>query len=292
MHRRAALALALVPVLAPTAPAETLDWEILGRIRDEGFRRSQVMETAAQLTDVHGPRLTGSPQYRKAAEWARQQLESWGLADARLEPFPFGRGWSLERCSAHVVAPVAFPLVALPQAWTAGTEGPRRGRVLRVRAGSEADVEKLRGQVAGKVLWLGETRELKGPEEGGVFRRYTDAQLDDIERYAIPGARGRRGAMGPAEREAYLARRRVRRALEKLWAEERPIAVVEPSDRDANVLRLGGGGSRKEGEEPAVTRLVAAAAQWNRVARLLDRGTEVEFEVDVAATFHDDDTSG
>jgi carboxypeptidase Q len=293
MIRRLAPAVVLATLASPPAPAqEKLDWETFGRIRDEGFRRSQVMETAAQLTDVHGPRLTGSPQYRKAAEWARRQLEDWGLANARLEAFPFGRGWSFERCSAHVVSPMAFPLVALPKAWTAGTEGPQRGRVLRVTVESEEDVEKLKGQVEGRVLWLGAPRELKGPEERGVFRRYTDEQLDDIERYAIPPARGRRDPTGPGDREAFLRRRRVQRSLERLWAEERPLAVVEPSDRDANVLRLGGGGSRKAGESRAVTQLVVSAAQWNRVARLLDREVDVEVEIDVRATFHEEDANG
>jgi len=79
---RSHLLLAAVAFGLATAPApatENLDWATIGRIRDEGFRRSQLMETAAQLTDVYGPRLSGSPQYKKAAEWARQQLASWGL---------------------------------------------------------------------------------------------------------------------------------------------------------------------------------------------------------------------
>jgi hypothetical protein len=140
------LALALCACTAvPAWSAENLDWATIGRIRDEGFRRSQVMETAAQLTDVHGPRLSGSPQYKQAALWARQQLEAWGLTDAHLEPFPFGRGWSFERCSAHVVAPMSFPLVAIPKAWTAGTTGVVRGKVVRVKVETEADVEKWKG---------------------------------------------------------------------------------------------------------------------------------------------------
>ncbi|HXK10491.1 MAG TPA: M20/M25/M40 family metallo-hydrolase [Vicinamibacteria bacterium] len=287
------LALALVAFTAPSVLAqEKLDWATLGRIRDEGFRRSQVMETAAQLTDVHGPRLTGSPQYKGAADWARQQLETWGLSSAHLESWPFGRGWSFERCSAHVVSPTTFPLVALPKAWTAGTSGPVRGKVMRVKAESESDVEALKGKVAGMVLWVGQPRELKGPEEGGVFKRYTEKQLDEIEQYQIPGARGGRGPMGPADREAFLKRRRLQQALEKLYAAEKPLAVFEPSERDADVLRLGGGGSRKVGDPQAVTQLVVAADEWNRVARLLDRKLDVEVEVDVKATFHEEDTNG
>jgi carboxypeptidase Q len=293
MTRRLTLAAAFVCLAAPCVPAqEKLDWATLGRIRDEGFRHSQVMETAAQLTDVHGPRLTGSPQYKKAADWARQQLETWGLANAHLETWPFGRGWSFERCSAQVVSPVPFPLVALPKAWTAGTNGPARGKVMRVKVDSEADVEALKGKIAGLVLWVGDPRELKGPEDGGVFKRYTEKQLDDMEQYQVPGLRGRRGPMGPVDREAFLKRRRLQRALEKLYEAEKPLAVVEPSERDADVLRLGGGGSRKVGDPQAVTQLVVAAEEWNRVARLLERKMEVEVEIDVKAAFHEQDTNG
>jgi hypothetical protein len=290
MTRRLALGLALALLAVPPAPAqEKLDWATLGRIRDEGFRRSQVMETAAQLTDVHGPRLTGSPQYKQAAEWARQQLESWGLADSHLESWPFGRGWSFERCAAHVVSPMAFPLVALPKAWTAGTSGPVRGRVMRAKVESEADVEALKGKVAGMILWVGQARELKAPEDGGVFKRYSEKQLDEIEQYQIPGARGGRG---PLDREAFRKRRRLQQALEKLYAAEKPLAVVEPSERDANVLRLGGARSYKKGEAPPVTQLTVSAAQWGRVARLLDRKMEVEVEIDVKAAFHEEDGNG
>jgi hypothetical protein len=293
MTRPLALAALLAFVAVPPGVSqERLDWATLGRIRDEGFRHSQVMETAAQLTDVHGPRLTASPQYKKAADWARQQLETWGLANAHLESWPFGRGWSFERCSAHVVAPVSFPLVALPKAWTAGTTGPVRGKVMRVKVDSEADVEKLKGKIAGRILWVGEPRELKGPEEGGVFKRYTEKQLDDLEQYQVPGARGGRGPMGPADREAFLKRRRLQRALDKLYETERPLAVVEPSERDANVLRLGGARSYKKGDPQPVTQLVVSASQWSRVARLLDRKTEVEVEIDVKAAFHEEDLNG
>jgi hypothetical protein len=290
MTRRLAPALVLAVLAALPAPAqEKLDWATLGRIRDEGFRRSKVMETAAQLTDVHGPRLTGSPQYKKAADWARQQLETWGLANAHLESWPFGRGWSFERCSAHVVSPVAFPLVAIPKAWTAGTSGPVRGKVMRVKVESETDVEALKGRVAGMILWVGQPRELKAPEDGGVFKRYDEKQLDELEQFRIPGGRGRRG---PFDREEFLRRRRLERALEKLYAAEKPLAVVEPSERDANVLRLGGARSYKNGDPQPVTQLTVSASQWGRVARLLDRKMEVEVEIDVKAAFHEDDTNG
>jgi hypothetical protein len=289
MHRGLALFL-LLSAAVPAAAQEKIDWATVGRIRDEGFRRSQVMDTAAQLTDVLGSRLTGSPAYKKAAGWSRQQLEAWGLANAHLESWPFGRGWSFERCTAHVVSPVAFPLVALPKAWTSGTSGPVRGKVVRVEVESEGDIEKWKGKLAGLVVWSGQSRELKGPTEG-IFKRYDEKQLDDLEQYAIPGRTPRRGPV-PFDREAFLKRWRLRQALEKLWAAEKPLAVVEPSERDADVLLLGGGGSRKVGDPQAVGQLVVAAEQWNRVARLLDRKMEVEVEIDVKAEFHEQDPNG
>jgi hypothetical protein len=296
MRRTTALGLAAALVLGTGAALvadEKLDWGTIGRIRDEGFRRSKVMETAAQLTDVHGPRLTASPQYRKAADWARQQLETWGLQNAHLEAFPFGRGWSFERCAARVTAPVSFPLWAMPKAWTAGTNGAVKGKVVRVKVDSEADVEKLKGTLGGVVVWAGEVRALKAPEAGSLFQRYSEKELDDLEGYQIPGERlGGRPGGAPFDREAFLKRRRLQAALDKLYAAEKPLAVVEPSPRDADVLLLGGGGSRKAGDPQAVTQLVVSAWQWNRVARLLDRKLEVEVELDVKSTFHEEDTNG
>jgi hypothetical protein len=144
------------------------------------------------------------------------------------------------------------------------------------------------------VVWAGESRELKSPEDKGVFQRYSEKELDELEAYQVPGPRGARGPAGgpPFDREAFLRRRRLNQALEKLYAAEKPLAVVEPSERDANVLRLGGGGSRKKGDPQAVTQLIASAVQWSRVARLLDRKLEVEVELDVRSTFHEEDTNG
>ena len=128
----------------------------------------------------------------------------------------------------------------------------------------------------------------------GPFQRYSDKELDDIEQYQVPGARGARGPGGgpPFDREAFLRRRRISAALDKLYAAEKPLAVVEPSSRDANVLLLGSGGSRKKGDPQAVTQLIVSAVQWSRVARLIDRKLDVEVELDVKATFYENDTNG
>jgi hypothetical protein len=288
-RRRLALALALcaaTPAAAPSAD-EPVDLAMVTRIRDEGFNNSKVAETLAQLSDVIGPRLTGSPQMREANAWTRRQLESWGLEGARLEKWgPFGRGWTFERASVHMVRPSALPLIALPKAWTPGTEGPARGEAVKWKFESEADLEKAKGKLAGKVVLLEDARELKDPDRP-LFNRYSEAELDELAQYGRGDDTRRAGR--PRDREGALRRVRFEKALREFLAAEKVLATVEPSAREGTVVRVAGGGSREGGQSTGVTALVMAAEQYNRLVRLLDRGTPVELEVDVRARFHDDD---
>src|SRR5215510_13039571 len=94
------------PTAAPTATPAPDANDPIERIKDEGMNRSQVMQTLSYLSDVIGPRLTASPNAKRANEWTRDQLSKWGLQNAHLEPWgPFGRGWSLKRFSAQIVEP-------------------------------------------------------------------------------------------------------------------------------------------------------------------------------------------
>ena len=293
MRSQAARSLGLLLLLAsPLASAETpVDWAVVTQIRDEGFNRSKVMETAAYLTDVIGPRLTGSPAAKKANEWTRDQLAAWGLSSAHLESFgPFGRGWSFDRCSVSLVAPLAAPLIALPKAWTPGTAGPVRGKAIKARIEAEADLEKWKGKLAGAVVFVADARELKAPEKA-LFNRYTEAQLEDLERFQIPGPRGENLRPGepPLDRESFIKRLRLQKKLREFLVAEKALAMVEPSERDGGVVRVMGGGSREKGQDPGVPALVMAAEHYNRVCRLLDRKLEVELEIDVQARFHEDD---
>ena len=85
------LVLALATTAAAQAP-EPVDAASFQKIRAEGLQRSQIMETMFWLTDRHGPRLTGSPGFEEAGDWAVTQLESWGVQNVRKERFPFGQG--------------------------------------------------------------------------------------------------------------------------------------------------------------------------------------------------------
>ena len=108
-----------------TSESTTNAADAISRIRDEGLNHSQVMQTLSHLTEAIGPRLTGSPNLKRANEWTRDTLASWGLTDAHLEAWgPFGRGWSLKRFSAQIVEPQTIPLIGFPNAWSPGFDQP------------------------------------------------------------------------------------------------------------------------------------------------------------------------
>jgi hypothetical protein len=135
--------------------------DAIARIRDEGMNHSQVMEILSTLTEVIGPRLTGSPNLKRANEWTRDELQKFGLSNAHLEAWgPFGRGWSLKRFSASVVEPQPIPLIGYPNAWSPGLNQPLVADVVYFEGGTN-DMEKLKGKLEGKIVLNGPTREVR-----------------------------------------------------------------------------------------------------------------------------------
>jgi carboxypeptidase Q len=117
----------------PGRADERIDYEMNVRIRQEGRQSSQIMRTMHYLTDVYGPRLTGSPNHKAAAEWAIEQMREWGMTNAHIEPWDFGHpGWLNERFSAHIVSPVKDALVGEVLAWTPGTNGTLTARAVHI----------------------------------------------------------------------------------------------------------------------------------------------------------------
>src|SRR5688572_32861584 len=142
--------LAFAP-LAAQQPQERIDYDAIYRIKDEGFQRSRVMEITSWLTDVYGPRVTNSPGFRKAGEWAVKEMTSWGLANVKLEPFgPFGRGWSNDKFYAMATTPGgSFPLIGMSQVWTPGTNGLVSGDAVVAVIETADDFAKFKGQLKG-----------------------------------------------------------------------------------------------------------------------------------------------
>ena len=125
MSIRRVIALSLIlSLLSMPVLAQNGNTDLLSRIRKEAMEHSQIMKTMHMLTDVYGPRLTGSPNHKNAAEWAIKQMTAWGLENSHLEPWDFGHpGWLNERLTAHILSPVKDPLVCEVLSWTPSTKG-------------------------------------------------------------------------------------------------------------------------------------------------------------------------
>ena len=291
MRIAAALVLA---VLAPTVAGaqEPVDLDVVGRIRAEGFKRSQVMDTLWFLTDLYGPRLTNSPQQRRASEWARDRLTGFGLEHAALEPWgEFGLGWSYQRCVVAMVEPDTMPLIALPKAWTLGTDGEVVGAPVLVEADSVEDLEPYRGKLEGRIVLIGEVSGVDFPFEG-LARRYDAASLAEL---AAAPELDERDSDRSSRWEEYRRMRKVREALREMLKEEGAACVIQSDGgrmNDYGVVTLGGGGSRDAGEERALCQVTVSTEQYNRIARLIQHDVDVVLSVDVRTTFHDDDLQG
>ncbi|MBV8311858.1 MAG: M20/M25/M40 family metallo-hydrolase [Planctomycetaceae bacterium] len=188
---------------AKAEPAKALT-DPIDRIKDEGLNRSQLMTTLSYLTDVIGPRLTGSPNLKRASEWTCQTLTRWGLANAHLEAWgPFGKGWTLKRFSAQVIEPQCIPLIAFPKAWSPSTDGALAAQVVYFDAKSEADFAKFKGTVRGTIVLTGPPREVSAGFEP-LAKRRTDKELLDLANAGEPspsrfGMEGQPGNRNPSQ---------------------------------------------------------------------------------------------
>ncbi|MEO8189781.1 MAG: M20/M25/M40 family metallo-hydrolase [Acidobacteriota bacterium] len=287
----AALAVCLLLSSLPVGGEEAVDLDMENRIRQEGFHDSNVMATASHLMDSIGARLTGSPNMKKANEWTRRQLEEWGLSNAHLESWgPFGRGWSYEECTLRMITPDSAELIALPVAWSPGTNGPLRASLVRVKLATEDDLKAQKGQLAGKVLLLGEMRDVR-PSEASLSERYDEKGLTGMGAYEIPGLTPRpRPGQPPFNLEEFAKRRRFRRAVDRFLAEEKVAAVLEPGALDGGTFRVQGVSNGYKADAPAtVPQVMLAIEHFGRLARLLERKEEVQVELNVKSRFHTDD---
>lgn len=158
------LVMASFAVLAVAQNPDDIDW----RIRKEETEHSQIMHTMHYLSDVYGPRLTGSPNLKAAEDWAMKQMTSWGFQNVHLEPWNFDYpGWTNERFSAYLIAPAHARLVGLPEAWTPGTNGPLTADVAVIEPPERPTREKLEAYlntvadtVKGKIVMVGKPRQI------------------------------------------------------------------------------------------------------------------------------------
>jgi hypothetical protein len=290
-----ALAFAVAAPASQQAPnldaPEPVDVEMVVKMRDEGFRRSQVMDLAGVMTDVYGPRYANSPSYDRAAAWARDKFDEWGLANVALEAWgEYGLGWENEYTSVHLLSPAYQPLIAYSVANTRGTDGVVRGSVALVDVTeiyTDADLEPYRGTLAGKIVLTQPERPLDLNFQPAAVR-LSDEELGDMARLVIAPQSEGRGDREPARRP--LSRER----LASFFEAEGAAVLVSPgrastAPMDKGIVVVTGAGRTPVGSTPPMAAVIVAAEHYNRAVRVLQRGIDVEMEVEVRNTFHDDD---
>ena len=289
MHRTLALTAMIavavgLPLAADWPATEKIDLDAVYRIKEEGLQRSKVMEIESYLTDVYGPRLTGSPNIREAADWAQKTMKEWGLANVHLETWPFGRGWQNQRIVASAVSPRAYPLIAYPKAWTPGTNGPVTAEAVLAVITSEKDFDTWRGKLRGKFVLSAAMRDVEAHFDADGHR-YTDAELSDLAKQPASGrGRGRGNFAAIAE---------FNRKRNQFLLDEGVAAVIDPGTRgDGGTLFVQSGGSRDPKDPPVPTQVVIAVEHYGRIVRTLDKKIPVTLQMDIDNTFYDADLNG
>jgi len=173
---------------------EAIDTASIRKIKDEGLKHSKVMSILSMLTDVCGPRLTNSPNHKKAADYAKATLESYGLQNVQLDYWgeEFGRGWQLKKFSLQSTEPVSTPLISYPKAWTPGIKGPIVTDAVYLDVQTEADLAKFKGKLKDKIILFSNTVPIK-PGFVADATRLHDTTLLQMANAGFPETGGGRG---------------------------------------------------------------------------------------------------
>src|SRR5579863_5147343 len=211
----------------PQPDKENIDYTMYQRIREEGLTHSHVMEYASGLMDGIGARLTGSPNLKRANEWTRDQFTAMGCANAHLEDWgEFGMGWQQLNTWVRMTVPDAAVFIAQAAPWSPATKGPVTAPAVWVDIKTEADFDKYKGKLAGKIILLGEMREVK-PVDKPLFERYDDKELAKLTEYPAAPERDYEKFL-----KEYMERMEVYARTKDFLVSEHALAVVLPS-RDA-----------------------------------------------------------
>jgi hypothetical protein len=270
------------------------DASVVNRIKNEEQKNSQVMDIAFHLTDVSGPRLTSSPGFMRAAEWAKNTLVSWGLTNATLEPWgDFGKGWQQEKCYVAMTKPYYTPFIAYARAWTKGTgKKELTGEILLINANDSATlVQQYSGKLKGRIVMLMMNDTLRPSFEPDA-ERFADTSLEKMAKSEPRPQQNRQGNQFRSN-PVFAARQAFQRTLTSLYLKEQPALILSMSARgtDGTVfVQSGGSYSAKEPEAPA--NVMISSDDYLRLQRLVKAGVPVQLEADVKTKFFDSDIKG
>lgn len=310
----------------PLAAQDHVNLSDVDRIKSEAFDRSQVMDTLYYLSDIHGPRLTGSPEFADAARWAQERLKSYGLANVHTERWgPFGRSWSLQQASLEMTEPRYSPLTAFPLAWSAPTKGMVTGELImaplhisfaagpvKLREDFNAYKAKWAGKLHGKIVLLNEPREPK-QQTTAQFHRLTPEQLSNLATSPEPSAKltiktldDLKWPDNPEDISKFFSSLppnvmdqlfdiydEVKSERGAFFAKEGAVAVLLEDDRAHEGMLFGeAAGGYKAKDALAPPTFVITAEQYDRIARALDKKLPVNVRLSVKAAVSDTDVDG
>ncbi|GJM31670.1 MAG: hypothetical protein DHS20C18_06710 [Saprospiraceae bacterium] len=253
-------------------------------IKKHGLEQSQVMDIASWLTDVYGPRLTGSPMLDKATEWAQSQLKEWGMANVHLDEWgPFGRGWQMDHFEMHAESPSYWPIIAYPKAWSPSVKGT--GEIIYLNIQEEEDVAKYKGKLAGKFVLMDTIRKVNPPFDP-MASRYDVESLFDMATAGRPTPRPRRGNR--------VGRSNLNNVIWTLLEAEKPIAVLDRSYKgDLGTVFVSGArtaeGNVRDEDKKVVPQVTLAVEHYNRLLRLMNKGIKISLNIDLKAKYTNPD---
>jgi len=305
-------------LLAPTLLAgQKLDLTLVSRIKAEAYDHSKVMEHLSYLSDVYGPRLTASPEFFQAAEWAADRLREYGVTNVHLEPWgPFGRSWSARQWSVEMIEPRYAPLSATPLAWSAGTKGSVEGELVltpyrrifnlkKAREAFEAYRKEWAGKLRGKIVMLGDAK-VPAEQTKPQFRRYTDAELaeigaapahvaknyqklEDLNWPEDPDELGKFLSSLPESTfdDLFFGHLKLQTERSRFFLDEGVLGILYRDDRAHEGMTFAEqAGSHKAADPLAPATFAITGEQYNRLARVLDKKapTRVRLSLQVQAS--------
>ncbi len=280
----------------PQPAKENLDLNMYQQIRIEGLTHSHVMDYASGLMDGIGPRLTGSPNLKRANEWTRDQLAAMGCSNAHLEDWgEFGMGWQQLNTWTRMASPDTAVFITQAAPWSPSSNGAVSGQAIWVDVKKDEDIDKYKGKLGGKIVLLGDMRDVK-PVDKPLFERLDDKELaKEVEHPLTPESRD--------YIMEYMKRLELRGKVAQLLASEHALAVILPSRDGRNNGGSGGtifvdsGGSlgwysyQREHIQPLPV-VIMAIENYGRVYRLLKANVPVTIELNVDTKFFGDHEHG
>lgn len=265
-------------------------------IRKEGLQNSKVMEIAFHLTDASGPRLTNSPGFLRAANWAKDEFTKMGLMNAALEPWgDFGKGWEQTRCYIAMTAPYYSPVVAIPRAWTGNTPGKKMisSEVVLIKAKDSAELfQKYAGTIKDKIVMV-YSKDTLHPSFTADGDRLTDSALIKMANAKPDTSRRQQPNFSPEQLAARRQQQSLQRQMDGFYKTEKPALVLSINGRgNDGTLFVQNGGPYAKDSTKYYAWVMLSSDDYLRIQRLVEAGEKVEMEADVKTKFFDSDIKG